>query len=91
MSELTLHIRPEGARKYLARVFDGKELVGEPTLHSSIDGAIRAYADSPAFPDATAFNLWYAGCSVGLIPVSRMCLEATQLASRLVVLSAVLR
>ena len=91
MPELILHIRPEGARHYLARVFDGKELVGEPTLHSTVEEAIRAYSGSPAFPHVAAFNIWYAGWSVGLIPVARMRTEAAELASRLIVLSAVLR
>src|SRR3989344_2844578 len=49
MSVLTLHIRPEGAQQYLARVFDGKILVGVPTLHPGIKEAIEAYGLGQGF------------------------------------------
>lgn len=91
MSILTLHIRPEGAHQYLARVFDGKVLVGAPTLHAGIAPAIEAYGRAEGFPGVTAFNIWYGGGSVGSIPLAQMRSDAAGLANRLAVLSAVLR
>jgi len=91
MSVLTLHIRPEGAQQYLARVFDGKILVGIPTLHPGIKEAIEAYGLGQGFAGVIAFHIWYGGWSVGTIPLDRMRTEAAELANRLVVLSAVVR
>lgn len=91
MSVLTLHIRPEGAQQYLARVFDGKLLVGVPTVHAQIHGAIEAYGSGGGIRGVSAFNIWYGGWSVGAIPLARMRTESTDLAKRLLVLSAVVR
>ncbi|MBV7430054.1 MULTISPECIES: hypothetical protein [unclassified Acidovorax] len=91
MRVLTLHIRPEGTAQYLARVFDGKVLVGTPTLHAEIDEAIEAYGHADGFPGVTAFNIWYGGGSVGTVPLIQMRTDAVELSNRLVVLSAVLR
>ncbi|WP_242421378.1 hypothetical protein [Acidovorax sp. Root267] len=91
MSVLTLHIRPEGAQQYLVRVFDGKLLLGVPSLHPEIDQAIQAYGQGAGFPGVTAFDIWYGGWSVGTIPLDQMRTGASELADRLVVLSAVLR
>lgn len=96
MSVLTLHIRPEGADQYLARVFEGKRLFGVPTLHSGIAQAIEAYgggddADGDGFSGVDAFDIWYGGWSVGAIPRLLMRTEAPQLAHRLLALSALVR
>lgn len=91
MSVLTLHILPEGAKQYLARVFDGKILVGVPTLHPGIMDAIEAYGLEQGFAGVIAFHIWYGGWSVGTIPLHRMRNEVAELANRLVVLSAVAR
>lgn len=90
MPVLILHIRPEGAKHYIARVFDGTSLVGTPTLHVHIESAIKAYGDS-AIQGVNAFEIWYGGWSVGTVPLVRMRTEADDLAKRLLVLSAVLR
>ena len=89
---LTLHIRHEGAH-YLARVFNGRELVGEPTDHARIDEAVMFYGEYGAqrFPGVTAFAVWYGGWNVGQVPLDQMRTDAPELANRLVVLSAVLR
>ncbi|RQO81248.1 hypothetical protein DBV10_15005 [Acidovorax sp. FJL06] len=93
MMVLTLHIRHEGSHQYLARVFDGKVQVGGATLHGRIDEAIAAYGaqGSQSFPGVTAFTVWYGGWSIGAKPLAQMVDEATFLANRLVVLSAVAR
>ncbi|WP_228898261.1 hypothetical protein [Acidovorax sp. Leaf73] len=91
MSVLTLHIRPEGAQQYLARVFDRKILLGVPTLHPGIKEAIEAYGLGQGFAGVIAFHIWYGGWSVGSIPLDRMRTEAAELANRLAVLSAVVR
>jgi hypothetical protein len=90
---LTLHIRHEGSHDYLARVFDGQETVGDFTRHERIDDAIAFYAVEAAhrYPGVTAFAIWYGGWTVGEVPLSEMLADAPQLASRLLVLSAVLR
>ena len=90
---LTLHIHHESSHSYVARVFDGKEVVGDATNHERIDDAIAWYGAEGAklFPGVTAFGLWYGGWSVGEVPVDEMRADAPQLANRLVVLSAVLR
>ena len=91
-SVLTLHIRPDGSHQYEARVFDGRARVGPATLHASVEDAIQAYGKgNQHFPDATAFDIWYGGCSVGIIPVLEMRDAAPVLAERLRVLAAVLR
>lgn len=91
-SVLTLHIRPDGSHQYEARVFDGRARVGPATLHASVEDAIQAYGKgNQHFPDATAFDVWYGGCSVGIIPVLEMRDAAPVLAERLRVLAAVLR
>ncbi len=90
---LTLHIRHEGSHQYLARVFDGKVQVGAETLHARIDEAIATYGTrgSQWFPGVTAFAIWYGGWSVGAKPLAQMVDEAALLATRLGVLSAVVR
>ena len=90
---LTLHVRPEGTRQFLARVFDGKQLVGEPSVHARVDEAIARYGaqGSQQFPGVTAFSIWYGGWSVGEVSLEDMRMQAPQLASRLEVLSAVVR
>lgn len=90
MAVLILHIRPDGAQQYLARVFNGRCLVGTPTVHTHIEAAIQAYGDSD-IQGVTAFEIWYGGWSVGAIPRVRMRSEAGDLAKRLLVLSAVVR
>lgn len=91
-SVLTLHLRPEAGHQVLARVFDGKQLVGTPTLHPGIDLAITAYGHGhPDVPGVTGFDIWYGGWSVGVTPLAQMQTQAQELARRLVVLSAVLR
>lgn len=91
VSVLTLHIRPEGPRHYLARVFEGKVLRGTPTLHAEVDEAIEAYGRADGFPGVTAFNIWYGGWSVGPVSLLQMRTEAAKLAGRLAVLATVLR
>jgi hypothetical protein len=90
---LTLHIRHEVSHHFLARVFDGRELVGLPTDHTRIDEAIASYGELGAqrFLGVTAFAIWYDGWSVGEVPLGQMRTDAANLANRLVVLSAVLR
>jgi hypothetical protein len=90
---LTLHIGHKGSHHYLARVFDGRELVGEPTDHTRIDEAITSYGEhgGQRFPGVSAFEIWYDGWSIGEVPLEQMRTDAPDLASRLVVLSAVLR
>lgn len=90
---LTLHIRHEGSHHYVARVFDGRELVGESTDHTRIEEAIASYGEhgSQRFPGVTAFAIWYDGWNVGEVPLDQMRADASDLANRLVVLSAVLR
>lgn len=90
---LTLHIGHKGSHHYLARVFDGRELVGEPTDHARIDEAITFYGEHRAqrFPGVSAFAIWYDGWNVGEVALDQMRAYAPDLANRLVVLSAVLR
>ena len=90
---LILHIGHQGSHQYLARVFDGKLLVGTPTVHPRIEDAILAYgANAPeVFPQAEAFSIWYGGWTIGCIARTQMDTDATQLANRLLVLSAVVR
>ena len=90
---LTLHIAHERSHHYLARVFDGKDMVGDSTEHDRIDNAI-AYCGTEGekrFPSVTRFSIWYGGLSIGNASLDRMRADAAQLATRLVVLSAVLR
>ena len=90
---LTLHIGHKGSRHYMARVFDGRELVGEPTDHARIDETIAFYGEHGAqrFPGVSAFAIWYEGWNVGEVALDQMRADAPDLANRLVVLSAVLR
>lgn len=89
---LTLHIRPEGGHHYLARVFDGKQLVGTPTVHARVEDAIAAYGgEQKDLPHATTFDLWYGGWSVGEVTAAEMRAGSKGLAERLTMLSAVLR
>ena len=90
-SFLTLHIRPETAHLYQARVFNGRDLVGLPTTHSSLEEAITAYGQRADFSDSTAFDIWYGGGSLGAVPRARMRSDAAALAQRLTVLATVLR
>ena len=85
----TLHIRAHGAAQYQARVFQGKTLVAEPTLHSSLEEAIRAYGHAGSAE--AGYLIWYEGCTVGAQPLARMRNDAAGLAQRLIVLSAVMR
>lgn len=98
MRELTLHIRAQGPVQFQARVFHGRQLVGEPTSHASVEQAIEAYAaprseiGSPDDGDNLAvFELWYEGATVGRVAAEQMLADAPALAQRLRVLSAVLR
>ncbi len=90
---LTLHIAHEGSHHYLARVFDGKDMVGDSTEHERIDNAIAYYGTEGGkrFLSVTGFSIWYGGWSIGNVSLDRMRADAAQLANRLVVLSAVLR
>ncbi|MCI5068859.1 hypothetical protein [Acidovorax sp.] len=89
---LTLHIRCEGHHRYLARVFDGKRMVGTPTTHGRIEDAIVAYADQRGeLPKSETFDLWLDGWCVGVVTTAQMQTHATELAERLKMLSAVLR
>lgn len=90
---LILHIGHEGSHQYLARVFDGKVLVGQPTVHARIEDAIAAYGASASqlLPEVSAFVVWYGGWSIGRIPREQMDTDAAQLANRLLALSAVVR
>jgi hypothetical protein len=89
---LTLHIRCEGSQQYLARVFDGRRLLGTPTIHSRMEDAIAAYAAQGGdLPKSEAFDLWYDGWSVGVVTVAQMRAGSKELAERLQMLSAVLR
>lgn len=88
---LTLHIRPEAAHQYQARVFDGRVLVGQPTLHPGIAQAIEAYGQTDDFGDVRAFDIWYGGSSVGPVARASMRSKAPELAQRLTILAAVLR
>lgn len=53
---LTPRIRHQGSHPYLSRVFDGRELVGEPTHHTRIDEAIASSEERGAqrFPRGAA-------------------------------------
>lgn len=89
---LTLHIRRGDQDRYLARVFDGKRLIGEPTTHATIEDAIAAYGEQrDDLPESEAFELWLDGWSVGLVKTAKMQTGAQELALRLAMLSAVLR
>lgn len=92
-SDLVLHIGHDGSHRYLARVFDGKKLVAEPTVHDRIDEAIAAYgaASTQLFPGVTAFFIWYGGWTIGRVVRERMDVDAAQLANRLLVLSVAMR
>lgn len=85
----TLHIRAHGPVQYQARVFQGKTLVGEPTLHSSVEEAICAYGQGGAAQ--AGYCIWYEGCTIGALPLARMRDDAASLAERLIVLAAVMR
>lgn len=90
---LILHIGHEGSHQYLARVFDAKVVVGEPTVHARIEEAIAAYGASASelLPEVSAFSIWYGGWTIGRISREQMDTDAPQLANRLLVLSAVVR
>lgn len=90
---LTLHIGHESSHRYRARVFDGKDMVGDATDHERIDDAIAYYGaeGEKRFPGVTEFSVWYGGWSIGQVSLDQMQADAPQLANRLVVLSAVLR
>ena len=81
---MTLHIGHKGSHHYLARVFDGRELVGEPTDHARIDEAIAFYGEHGAqrFPGVSAFAIWYDGWNVGEVALDQM--RAMRLISRIV-------
>lgn len=85
----TLHIRAHGVGQYQARVFQGKTLSAEPTLHSSVEEAIVAYGRGGSAK--AGYQVWYEGCTVGALPLARMRNDAASLAQRLIVLSAVMR
>jgi len=87
----TLHIRAHGAAQYQARVFRGKELLGEPSIHAGVEQAIEAYGTHPQLPGVTGFHVWFEGCTVGAVPLAQMQAEAVNIAQRLVVLTAVMR
>jgi hypothetical protein len=89
---LTLHIRCEGHDQYLARVFDGKRMVGIPTKHTQIEDAIAAYGDQRGdLPRSETFDLWLDAWGVGVVTTAQMQTHARELAERLKMLSAVLR
>lgn len=85
----TLHIRAHGRVQYQARVFKSKTLVGEPTVHSSVEEAIRAYGQGGSAE--AGYCIWYEGCTIGALPQARMREDAASLAQRLIVLAAVMR
>lgn len=92
---LTLHIRSDGDHQVVARVFDGKRLVGEPTVHPQLEQAIKAYGEahfhSPDVAASSAYDLWFRGWTVGTVTVEQMREDAHALAQRLVMLAAVVR
>ncbi|KQO14402.1 hypothetical protein ASF11_12160 [Acidovorax sp. Leaf76] len=87
----TLHIRGHGASHYQARIFRGQELIGEPSVHTSVEQAIAAHAAGAGLAGVTGFHLWYEGCTVGAVPLTQMRDQAHSLAQRLIVLTAVMR
>lgn len=87
----TLHIRAHGAAQYQARVFKGKELLGEPSLHPSVKQAIEAYGARTEPSGVTGFHVWFEGCTVGAVPLAQMRSDAITIAQRLAVLTAVMR
>ena len=90
----TLHIRAHGVAQFQSRVFRGKELVGDPGIHASVEEAIRAYGCNPGManvPGVTGFYVWYEGCTVGAVPLAQMRDEAATIAQRLIVLTSVMR
>lgn len=91
MPTLILHIRPDGAQSYQARVFEGKVLLGSPTIHAQVAAAIEAYGEEDCFPQAAAFDIWYGGSSVRAVPRALMRTDAIGLAGRLLLLSLVQR
>lgn len=98
MRAMTLHIRAQGAVQFQARVFNGRQLVAEPTLHDSVEQAIQAYGvpiPDTGKPDDLgelgAYELWYEGATIGRVAPEQMLADAPGLAQRLRVLSAVLR
>ena len=92
---LTLHIRPDGEHQVVARIFDGKRLVGDPTVHPQLEQAIKAYGDAhfhaPDVAASSAYDLWFCGWTVGAVTVDQMRDDAHALAQRLVMLAAVMR
>lgn len=92
-SDLLLHIGHDGSHRYLARVFDGKVLVGKPTVHDRIDEAIAAYGATAtqSFPGVDSFSIWYGGWSIGRVARELMDADAAELANRLLVLSVAMR
>ncbi|MFN4120287.1 hypothetical protein [Acidovorax sp.] len=90
---LTLHIHHDGSHRYVARVRNGESVIGASTCHERIDEAISFYGRDGAllFPGVTAFAIWYGGWSVGQVSLPAMRAEASDLAVRLLALSAVLR
>lgn len=91
-SVLTLHLRAENGLHIRARVFEGRQLVGHPTLHPQMKDAIAAYGQGiSGVPEAVAFDIWYEGWSVGQVSRERMQENAAELAQRLIMLSAVMR
>ena len=92
-SGLLLHIGHDGSHRYLARVFDGKVLVGKATVHDRIDEAIAAYGATAtqSFPGVDSFSIWYGGWSIGRVARELMDADAAQLANRLLVLSVAMR
>ena len=77
---LTLHIRAHGPGDVEARVFDGNKVVAEPSLHPTVRHAIETCGLRGTHDALSGFRIWYEGCTLGLVPLTRMREDANSLA-----------